>query len=72
MSDSIFKFNPEMGNILDAVFGGAPSTEGATASIKFMITRQDEDDLMALGYTPEQISAMTPQQAREILLGAGP
>jgi hypothetical protein len=38
-----------------------------TASVKFMITRQDEEGLCQLGYSQDEIHKMKPQRAREIL-----
>jgi hypothetical protein len=39
-----------------------------TASMKFMITMQDEKDLLDLGYSAEQIWKMKPQEAGDILM----
>ena len=38
-----------------------------TASVKFMITIQDENDLRDLGYSQAQIDKMKPQEARDLL-----
>jgi len=49
----------------------APAREegfSKTASVKFMITMQDEKDLGCLGYSQTQIAKMKPQEARDLLL----
>lgn len=38
-----------------------------TASVKFMITMQDEKELCKLGYSQEQINKIKPQEVFEIL-----
>lgn len=38
------------------------------ASVKFMITRQDEKGLLELGYSQIQINRIKPQEACDILL----
>jgi hypothetical protein len=38
-----------------------------TASLKFMITLQDEKDLGDLGYSRQQIEKLKPQEAGEII-----
>jgi hypothetical protein len=38
-----------------------------TASVKFMITMQDESDLQGLGYSKAQIDKLKPQEAADIL-----
>jgi len=48
--------------------GGGPAP-GTRASVPFMITRGMEGQLRAMGYTPEQINAMTPGQAHQALAG---
>ncbi len=68
-------FNPGALSILQGIFsspadeGCKPAIEGGatTASVKFMITRQDEKDLHDLGYSPERIAKMKPQEATEII-----
>lgn len=49
--------------------GGSAMEEGfsRTASVKFMITLQDEDDLRSLGYSQLQINKIKPEAAREII-----
>jgi hypothetical protein len=42
---------------------------GTVASVPFMITRAMKMELVAKGYTAEQISEITPEQAHEILGG---
>ncbi len=44
---------------------------GSTASVPMMITRQMEADLLARGFSQQDINRMTPLQANEILAGAG-
>ena len=44
-----------------------PAAGSTTASVPMMITRQMEADLLARGFAQEQINAMTPQQANDIL-----
>jgi hypothetical protein len=46
-------------------------TAGTTASVPMMITRQMEADLLARGITQQEINRLTPQQAQDILAGAG-
>lgn len=67
--DNVFKFNTEVGAILQAVLApvGIEAAPATTASVKFMITIQDENDLLALGYSHEQIGRMTPQEAADII-----
>jgi len=38
-----------------------------SASVKFMITMQDESDLEALGYSKGEIGRLKPQEAADIL-----
>jgi cytochrome c556 len=45
---------------------------GSTASVPMMITRQMEADLLARGFSQQDINRMTPLQANEILAGAAP
>lgn len=68
--------NPEAVSILQGIFkfagtgaDAAARDEGfsKTASVKFMITIQDEKDLRNLGYSQEQIEKMKPEAASEIL-----
>jgi hypothetical protein len=61
--------------VVEEVFGDpttaatepAPATDGTTASVPMMITRQMEADLLARGFSQEDINKMTPQQANDIL-----
>jgi hypothetical protein len=58
------------GAIATALSPGAAEakvTTGKVASVKFMITKQDEARLKDLGYGPEQINQMTPEVAGSIL-----
>lgn len=41
-----------------------------TASVKFMITLKDEENLRNLGYSQGEIQSMKPQEAAEILTRA--
>ena len=47
--------------------GGERASLAGTASVKFMITAQDERDLRQLGYSQEQIDKFRPQEAADIL-----
>jgi hypothetical protein len=65
-------FNENAIAILQAVFNSsekpAPESElPKTASVKFMITLQDEEDLRKLGYSQSQIDKIKPQEAEQIL-----
>jgi hypothetical protein len=66
-------FDPKAVSILQSIFkrtgNEATPEEGAakTASVKFMITLQDEEDLRKLGYSQAQIHKLKPQEAKEIL-----
>ena len=68
--------DPKALSILQGIFGATlddetpPSPEEElpkTASVKFMITIQDEKELRELGYTQTRIDRMKPEEAREIL-----
>lgn len=41
-----------------------------SASVKFMITKQDETELHSLGYSKEQIDKLRPDEAVEIIKNA--
>jgi hypothetical protein len=69
-------FDPSAVSILQGIF--QPATVEAAkpaqgdgsdkaASVKFMITMQDESDLRNLGYSQPQIDKMKPEEAREII-----
>lgn len=65
-------FNAEAVSILQLLIesGVKPeSTESPSnvASVKFMLTAQDESGLRALGYSQELIDKMKPQEAADIL-----
>jgi hypothetical protein len=65
-------FDEKAVSILQAVFNcsGESATEDCfskTASVKFMITMQDEKDLRNLGYSQSQIDKIKPQEAEDIL-----
>lgn len=46
---------------------GGSDSQATTASVKFMITTQDEKELLALGYTQAQIDRLKPEEAADIL-----
>ena len=46
---------------------GTGQPEAKTASVKFMITSQDEKELRDLGYSQAEIDQLKPQQAADIL-----
>jgi hypothetical protein len=52
---------------LQSIFDSAESVGTKTASIKFMITIQDEIELQNLGYSKEQIDKLKPLEAEDIL-----
>lgn len=58
---------------LQSIFGLVPEEIAVgeriskTASVKFMITMQDEKDLRKLGYNQEQINKIKPHEVVEIL-----
>lgn len=58
-------------SILQGVFNSTvePAEEcfSKTASLKFMITNQDEESLRNLGYSRSQIDKFKPQEAEDIL-----
>jgi hypothetical protein len=65
-------FNAEAVSILQLLIDNAgglltAGTPANSASVKFMITLQDEADLNALGYTQKQIHRITPQEAADII-----
>lgn len=49
-----------------------PAEPPTTASVKFMITTRDEQELRALGYVQEQIDRLKPAQVAAILKGRIP
>lgn len=54
--------------MMDAPGGSAlENASSKSASVKFMITIQDERDLAALGYGQEQINRLKPQEVEEII-----
>lgn len=65
-SEHTFVFDASSVTILQAVFAETetPITP-KSVSIKFMITLQDENDLISLGYTLDQIRKMKPQDAED-------
>ena len=52
---------------LQSIFNSAESVGSKSASVKFMITNQDETNLLILGYSKEQIDQLKPQEAEDIL-----
>jgi hypothetical protein len=50
----------------------AAGVAGTTASVPVMITRKMEADLLSRGLTQEQINAMTPQEANDMLAQPAP
>lgn len=69
--DSVI-FDDKAVSILQEVFNcsGEPATAecfSKIASVKFMITMQDEEDLRNLGYSQSQIDKIKPQEAGDIL-----
>jgi hypothetical protein len=68
-------FDVEAVSILQSIFNcsGEPAIEegfSKTASVKFMITMQDEKDLRDLGYSQAQIDKIKPQEVEDILKGS--
>ncbi len=63
-----FVFDESATSLIQALLScpGEPSP-ATTASVKFMITLQDERDLLNLGYTQEQITKLTPREAMDII-----
>lgn len=77
-ADKDFVFAAEMFNandmfvlqsIIDTASNGALQEKNIskTASVKFMITLQDQKELRTLGYTQEQIDKIKPQDASDII-----
>jgi len=54
-------------SVLDSIYKSLESVDQKTASVKFMITKQEEADLKALGYSKEQIDRLKPQEAANII-----
>lgn len=54
----------DAGHLIDLA---APPQDPGGASIPVMITHQMETDLLAAGFSQEQINGMTPQEAHELL-----
>lgn len=74
--DDNMVLDPETITLLQSIFNNPgsrvdePTREAGfsnTASVKFMITIQDESDLRNLGYSQAQIDKMKPQEARDLL-----
>ncbi|MDD2273835.1 MAG: hypothetical protein PHP95_14225 [Desulfuromonadaceae bacterium] len=65
-------FNAQALSILQGVFTSTvePTTEecpSKSASMKFMITHLDEENLRNLGYSQSQIDKLKPQEVEDIL-----
>ena len=65
-------FDPKAVSILQAIFNPVnppvpEEVQAKKASVKFMITSQDEEELRILGYSRAQIHRIKPQEAAEIL-----
>ena len=70
-SEQIFVFEESSVSILQAeIINSEQPAPATTASVKFMITIQDEKDLLNLGYSQEFIRKITPQEAMEIIQAA--
>lgn len=56
-------------SVLQGIFSEptVEKTVSRTASVKFMITLQDEESLRELGYNQVQINKLTPQEAEAII-----
>jgi hypothetical protein len=71
-NDKDFVFNKVLFDIdaliaLESTLNTSDSVDHKTASLKFMITMQDETDLLNLGYSKEQIDKLKPQEAADII-----
>ena len=69
---NLVMFNGNAISILQAVFNYPEAPAPAEclskkASMKFMITLQEEKDLRILGYSQAQINKIKPQEAEDIL-----
>ena len=69
---NLVMFNGNAISILQAVFNYPEEPAPAEcvskkASMKFMLTMQDEKDLQNLGYSQAQINNIKPQEAEDIL-----
>jgi len=60
-------FNSSALSALDYIYNSLESVDQKTASVKFMITIQEEADLKELGYSKEQIDKLKPQEAANII-----
>ena len=70
-NSAVIVLDPETLSMLQLIFNRPePAQEegfAKTASVKFMITMQDEKELLGLGYSQSQIDKMKPQEARDLL-----
>ena len=60
-------FGIEALSALQSLSDSSDSVGSKSASVKFMITIQDEADLQNLGFSKEQIDKLKPQEAEDIL-----
>ncbi|OGU13183.1 MAG: hypothetical protein A2076_07885 [Geobacteraceae bacterium GWC2_53_11] len=62
-------FDTTTASMLLSIFDKPDDSEerSKTASVKFMITMQDEMELRGLGYSQAQIDTLKPQEAEDIL-----
>lgn len=60
-------FDADALSSLQSIFASAEAVGTKSASVKFMITSQDEADLQSLGYSKEQIDRLKPQEAADII-----
>lgn len=71
-SDKDFVFNKVIFDMdelsaLQSIFNSSDSLNSKSASVKFMITIQDEADLQSLGYSKAQIDTFKPQEAEDLI-----
>jgi hypothetical protein len=67
-SEQEFVFDASTVSILQTIFFNSEQPVLATtARVKFMISRQDEKDLLKLGYSQEVIEKLKPQEAMDII-----
>jgi hypothetical protein len=57
-----------VGDWLAAQAKGEATASGTVASASFMITHAQKADLRGRGYADDEIAALTPQQAHDILV----
>lgn len=70
-SEHVFIFNALSESFLQTLFSDSELAKPIkTASVKFMLTKQDERDLLRLGYSQEFIEKVRPQEAMNIIQAA--